>query len=34
VLQAKGDTVQDVISSYKSDELKELTEGCAHAYHK
>ena len=33
VLKANADTVKDVISAYKSDELEELTEGCHHARH-
>lgn len=33
VLKASTDTVKDVVTAYKSDELEELTEGCHHARH-
>jgi predicted Fe-Mo cluster-binding NifX family protein len=34
VLRANSDTVNGVISSYITDELEELTEGCHHAQHR
>ena len=34
VLRANASTVKDVVSAYKNDQLKELTEGCHHARHK
>ena len=33
VLKATGETVNDVVSAFKNDELEELTEGCHHAHH-
>lgn len=33
VLKANGNTVGEVVSSYKADKLLELTEGCEHAHH-
>jgi len=33
VLKANGNTVREVISAYKEDELEELTEGCHEARH-
>jgi len=34
VLKANGNTVKEVISAYKEDELEELTEGCHEARHR
>jgi len=33
VLRANSELVKDVISAYKEDKLKELTEGCHHSTH-
>ena len=33
VLQTQAITVKDVITAYKNNELRELTEGCSHAHH-
>jgi predicted Fe-Mo cluster-binding NifX family protein len=33
VLKANANTVREVVSSYKEDELEELTEGCHEAHH-
>jgi predicted Fe-Mo cluster-binding NifX family protein len=33
VLQANANTVREVITAYKDDNLQELTEGCHHAHH-
>jgi predicted Fe-Mo cluster-binding NifX family protein len=33
VLKANANTVKEVITAYKQDELEELTEGCEHAHH-
>jgi len=33
VLKANADTVKEVIATYNSDKLQELTEGCHHAHH-
>ena len=33
VLKSNADTVKEVISAYKNNELQELTEGCRHAHH-
>jgi predicted Fe-Mo cluster-binding NifX family protein len=34
VLKANANTVREVVSSYKEDELEELTEGCHEAHHR
>jgi predicted Fe-Mo cluster-binding NifX family protein len=34
VLRTNGNTVKDVVYSYVSNQLEELTEGCHHAQHK
>ncbi|MGC8717211.1 MAG: NifB/NifX family molybdenum-iron cluster-binding protein [bacterium] len=34
VFRANSELVKDIISAYKEDRLKELTEGCHHAGHK
>jgi hypothetical protein len=33
VLKANANTVGEVITAYKDDQLQELTEGCQHAHH-
>lgn len=33
VLRANANTVREVVSAYRKDELEELTEGCHHAKH-
>ena len=33
VLKAEGNTVQEVINSFKQGKLRELTGGCEHAHH-
>jgi len=33
VLRTEADTVKDVVTAYKNNQLQELTEGCHHAHH-